>query len=333
MQTFAVIATASAAAAASEFTDIVNTVNSANAGWVAAEPTHRFGSLSDVKQLCGTWTKGHPMYTPSNFTVLDADPSFIAAPEDIPAAFDVRTNWANCTVASKIRDQSACGSCWAFGSTESFEDRRCIATGEDKQFSPLDTGACSGAGNGCSGGDPNGALDWMVKTGVVSGGDFSKAPDGKSCQPYGFAPCAHHVPATAAYPVCPTAEYRMTCHKKCTDTAFTGGMDAAKGTKAFSLEKVAGMQTALMQKGTLSVAFTVYADFPTYKSGVYKHTTGAALGGHAVAFIGWGTDPTGGDYWIVKNSWNEQWGDGGTFKIARGTDECGIEDEVAGINF
>ena len=28
---------------------------------------------------------------------------------------------------------------------------------------------------------------------------------------------------------------------------------------------------------------------------------------------------------MVKNSWNEEWGDGGTFKIARGSNECGIE--------
>lgn len=319
---------ASTTLAAADFGAIITTVNSGNSTWVAG-PVDR--SIEDFKAMCGTWVKGHPNYKTSTLEVLDADDSFIA--KDIPESFDVRTNWANCTVSSKIRDQSACGSCWAFGSTEAFEDRRCIATGEDRQFSPLDTGACSGAGDGCSGGDPTGALEWMARTGVVSGGDYSKTPTGKTCQPYGFAPCAHHVPATAKYPACPSAEYRMMCHRKCTDTTYPGGMDKQKGTKAFSLRKVAGMQTALMQKGTLSVAFTVYADFPTYKSGVYRHKTGAALGGHAVAFIGWGTDPTGGDYWIVKNSWNEQWGDGGTFKIARGTDECGIEDQVAGILF
>ena len=31
----------------------------------------------------------------------------------------------------------------------------------------------------------------------------------------------------------------------------------------------------------------VYADFMTYKSGVYKHTTGDYLGGHAIKIIGW----------------------------------------------
>ncbi len=44
------------------------------------------------------------------------------------------------------------------------------------------------------------------------------------------------------------------------------------------------------------------------------------LGGHAVKIIGWGKD-----HWIANNSWNESWGDKGTFKIAFG--ECGIDDE------
>jgi len=34
------------------------------------------------------------------------------------------------------------------------------------------------------------------------------------------------------------------------------------------------------------MAFTVYADFESYKSGVYVHKSGSALGGHAVKIIG-----------------------------------------------
>ncbi len=74
-------------------------------------------------------------------------------------------------------------------------------------------------------------------------------------------------------------------------------------------------------------AFSVYEDFLSYKSGVYKHVTGSMLGGHAISIIGWGTE-SGTDYWLVRNSWNTDWGANGYFKIARGVDECGIEDEV-----
>ena len=91
---------------------------------------------------------------------------------------------------------------------------------------------------------------------------------------------------------------------------------------------------AALQHGPISAAFTVYDDFPTYKSGVYKHGAGSKqLGGHAIEIIGYGTDAAAGDYWLVKNSWNEEWGDGGTFKIARGSNECGIEEHAASIDF
>jgi len=34
-----------------------------------------------------------------------------------------------------------------------------------------------------------------------------------------------------------------------------------------------------MTNGPVEASFEVYDDFPTYKSGVYHHTSGAALGG------------------------------------------------------
>jgi len=46
----------------------------------------------------------------------------------------------------------------------------------------------------------------------------------------------------------------------------------------------------LVTNGPVTAAFTVYEDFVAYKSGVYKHTTGSALGGHAVKILGYGTE-------------------------------------------
>ncbi|KAI6227400.1 Pept-C1 domain-containing protein [Aphelenchoides fujianensis] len=54
------------------------------------------------------------------------------------------------------------------------------------------------------------------------------------------------------------------------------------------------------------------------------HKAGRFLGLHAVRVIGWGEEE-GVPYWLVANSWNEDWGDKGYFKIKRGTNECGIE--------
>ena len=34
-------------------------------------------------------------------------------------------------------------------------------------------------------------------------------------------------------------------------------------------------------------------------------------------------------YWPIENSWSEEWDDGGHFKIACGTNECGSESGVS----
>merc|ERR550537_866766 len=188
---------------------------------------------------------------------------------------------------------------------------------------------------GCNGGQPSAALKWMSRTGVVTGGDYFDIGSGGSCLPYSLKPCAHHVPATQKYGKCPSSEYPTPkCEKQCSESGYKTSYaeDKKKSSKAYSVSGETQIMTSLMQKGPLSAAFTVYADFPTYKSGVYKHTSGSALGGHAVQMIGYGTED-GEDYWLVKNSWNEEWGDNGTFKIVRGTNECGIEGQASSIDF
>jgi len=66
----------------------------------------------------------------------------------------------------------------------------------------------------------------------------------------------------------------------------------------------------------------------SYKSGVYRHTSGGYLGGHCVKIQGWGVE-NGTPYWLVNNQWTTYWGDKGQFKILRGNDECGIESDAA----
>ena len=79
----------------------------------------------------------------------------------------------------------------------------------------------------------------------------------------------------------------------------------------------------MMAHGPVSTLITVFEDFVTYKSGVYKHVSGWQLGSHAVEVIGWGNDPSAGKYWWVKNSWGSGWGLNGFVKVGHG--EIGIE--------
>jgi len=49
---------------------------------------------------------------------------------------------------------------------------------------------------------------------------------------------------------------------------------------------------------------------------------------HAVVLMGYGTDPTGGDYWLVRNSWAATWGEKGYIRVARTASEetrCGMD--------
>merc|ERR1712037_324888 len=55
--------------------------------------------------------------------------------------------------------------------------------------------------------------------------------------------------------------------------------------------------------------------------------TGAKIT-HAVTVVGYGTQG-GKPYWLIKNSWGDNWGDGGYVKIVRGKTACGIAQNCA----
>ena len=63
-----------------------------------------------------------------------------------------------------------------------------------------------------------------------------------------------------------------------------------------------------------------------YESGIYQHVTGSVAGGHAVMLVGYGEED-GIPFWNVKNSWSNIFGENGYFRIIRGQNECGIEDQ------
>jgi cathepsin B len=250
----------------------------------------------------------------------------------IPASFDARQQWPQCYSIGWIRDQSDCGSCWAFAAAEIASDRTCIdAPNTPIMLSAEDILACCGfsCGDGCEGGYPIEAMKWWVSKGVVTGTSYL---DHQGCKPYSIPPCGHH--NGTYYKECPSDIYPTPkCSQSCQSgypKTYTQDKHFAKSAYKVS-RTVSSIQTEIQSYGPVEAAFTVYEDFYNYKSGVYHHVSGQELGGHAVKLIGWGSE-SGTKYWLVANSWDTDWGESGFFRIRQGNDECGIEDGiVAGL--
>ena len=65
-----------------------------------------------------------------------------------------------------------------------------------------------------------------------------------------------------------------------------------------------------------------------YKSGVFSGTCSASCT-HAVVMVGYGTTTDGKNYYLVKNSWGDWWGEQGYIRISRsyanhGKGVCGV---------
>jgi len=205
---------------------MIEEINQMKTTWHAAVPA-KFANatVAHVKGMLGTilpHEEGYiaPTLEKTQFSIEDSA---------IPESFDVRDAWPACaTIVGHARDQSDCGSCWAFSSTETFNDRYCIVHGDTKSiFAPEDTNdCCSGAAcsfsMGCNGGQPSGAWNWFVKTGVSTGGEYSDIGKGTTCKPYSMPSCAHHVTPPPGMVGCDTLPSYKTpkCTSTCSETTY-----------------------------------------------------------------------------------------------------------------
>lgn len=179
---------------------------------------------------------------------------------DLPAEFDAREHWPECPTIQEIRDQSVCGSCWAFGAVEAMSDRTCIhSQGEiHVRLSSEDVlGCCSNCGSGCDGGFPGRAWEYWVREGIVSGGPYGSH---QGCQPYLIAPCTDKPCPKPHTPVC-----QRQCQQ---DYSVAYEDDKHYGKTVYSIANDERLiRQEIYQNGPVEGAFDVYHDFYSYKSG------------------------------------------------------------------
>jgi len=77
------------------------------------------------------------------------------------------------------------------------------------------------------------------------------------------------------------------------------------------------LKKMVAENGAVTVGLEAADDFMNYEKGVMDKCKYNAKPDHAVLVVGYGREG-GKDYWLIKNSWGDNWGDHGFAKIVRG---------------
>ncbi|KZS03727.1 Cathepsin L [Daphnia magna] len=226
-------------------------------------------------------------FTKSGEGVFFMEPANVAIPDSV----DWRTEGA----VTPVKDQGQCGSCWSFSATGALEAQNFRKTGQLVSLSEQNLIDCSGKyGNeGCNGGLMDQAFQYIKD---------NKGIDTEESYPYEAED--------------DTCRY----NPKTRGAVDNGFVDIPSGNEA-------KLMAALASVGPVSIAIDAsHESFQFYSAGIYYEPECSSDDlDHGVLVVGYGKDKAGKDYWLVKNSWSEKWGDKGYIKIARNRkNHCGV---------
>jgi len=198
--------------------------------------------------------------------------------------------------------QGDCGSCYGISTVRMLSARNRVRSGNPSEpaFSINFPLYCSEYNQGCDGGYGFLQTKWSEDVGLVP----------ETCAPYTQSgTCSMRSGCDLG-----GKRYRASNHH------YVGGFYGGGEHEQIKQELVAG--------GPLVMSFEPKEDFMYYKGGVYKsapnqiHQEWEQVD-HAVLLIGYGED--NGKYWQLQNSWGNDWGEDGYFRMDRGNDESGCE--------
>ncbi|XP_028782606.1 ervatamin-B-like [Neltuma alba] len=200
-----------------------------------------------------------------------------------PASVD----WRQKGAVTPVKDQQRCGSCWAFGSIGAIESIHAIQTGELVSLSEQELVDCDSVSHGCSGGSPKSAFEWVIRNGGISKEE----------------------------------EYPYVARD---DSCKANTQNEDSGVKITNYAQVDQSEEALLcavAQQPITVSLDA-SNLQFYDNGIYAGqycSRDSNYVNHAVLIVGYGSKD-GNDYWIVKNSWGENWGINGYFHVKRNTD-------------
>ncbi len=221
-----------------------------------------------------------------------------------PAALTSKFDWREQEVVTRVQDQGACGSCYAFAFLASFESMLQIDGVGTYDFSENNAKECPWHDPSCGGGNAWEMAGWLSEKGTVQ----------ESCDPY----VANDVSCKTTCPYIKTLLNWRYISQDTPDTEVLKGYIQTYGPVYVSI--YAGDDSDPLWRQEFSDydgSYTLYYD------GTVDRTN------HGVLIVGWDDSLThagGTGGWIVKNSWGTDWGgtcgygaEGGYFTIGYGS--------------
>jgi len=199
-------------------------------------------------------------------------------------AADAAKDWRNYGIVTPPKMQGQCGSCTDFAVTGGLESAMALYKGvKNLDLSEQELVDCpTGDGVGrCSGNWPEPIYDYMKSQGQTTEANYRYEGKEGSCRRGGKA-----------------AAGKVTNYFKTT-----------KGDENMLKEWVSTY-------GVHSVVIEINSAFQGYKSGVMNSPCSNTRYDHSVLLVGYGNEG-GQDFWIIKNSWDTNWGDKGYIKMGR----------------